>query len=43
LSENEVREAAQLLVVRDGFGLDRRVCYACDRTETLLVSEKPRA
>jgi hypothetical protein len=42
LSEKEVRDAARLLVVRDGFMLDRRVCYACDRTEALLVTEKPR-
>jgi hypothetical protein len=41
LSEKEVREAAQFVVVRDGVGLDRRVCPACGRIETLLVSEKP--
>jgi hypothetical protein len=37
LSEKEVREAAQVLIVRDGFRLDRRVCYGCGRTETLLL------
>ena len=43
LSEREVREAALFVVVRDGVGLDRRVCPACGRIDTLLVSGKSRA
>jgi hypothetical protein len=38
-----VHEAAELLTARGGFWLDRRVCFACNRTETRLVGEKPRA
>lgn len=42
LSEKEVRDAVQLLAIRDDFRLDRRVCHVCDRTEALLVTEKAR-
>jgi hypothetical protein len=41
LTEEEVREAAQLLMVRGSFWLDRRVCFTCHRTETRLVGEPP--
>jgi hypothetical protein len=37
LTEKEVREAAQVLIVRDAFGLDWRACYACGRSEAVLV------
>jgi hypothetical protein len=32
-----VREAAQILVVRDTFALRRRVCYTCQRTDDVMV------
>jgi hypothetical protein len=35
-----VREAAQLLMARDEFWLDQRVCFGCHRTETRLAGEK---
>jgi hypothetical protein len=41
LSEKEVREATQVLIIRDAFRLDRRACYACGRSGALLVPEKP--
>jgi hypothetical protein len=40
--ENDTREAAQLLVVRDEFFIDRRLCQLCDRIDRVLVSGKAR-
>jgi hypothetical protein len=40
VSEREVREAAQLLIVRDEFFIARRFCHICERTGDVLVSEK---
>jgi hypothetical protein len=37
VTETMVREVAQVLVVRDEFVLDQRVCYTCQRVEDLLV------
>jgi hypothetical protein len=37
VTEAMVREVAQLLIGRDGFALDRRVCYACNRVHELVV------
>jgi hypothetical protein len=38
-----LRDAAQLLIIRDGFRVTRRVCYGCSRTDDLLVNEKLRS
>jgi hypothetical protein len=38
--EKDAREAGQLMIVRDVFFLDRRVCQICGHTENLLVSGK---
>jgi hypothetical protein len=38
--EKDVREGAQLLVVRDEFFIDRRVCQICDHAADVLVSGK---
>jgi hypothetical protein len=35
--EKDAREAAQLLVVRDGFSTARRVCQICHRADDVLV------
>ena len=40
LTEKDVREAAQLLVVREEFFIDRRVCQICDHAADVLVSGK---
>jgi hypothetical protein len=40
VQEKDAREAAQLLVVRGGFFIARRVCQMCARTDDLLVSGK---
>jgi hypothetical protein len=40
LAEHDVRAAALVLVARAGFRLLQRVCYACRRTDEMLVSEK---
>jgi hypothetical protein len=37
VTEPMVREVAQVLIGRDGFALDRRVCYACNRVHDLVV------
>lgn len=37
VTEPMVREVAQVLIGRDGFALDRRVCYACNRVHDLIV------
>jgi hypothetical protein len=38
--EKDAREAGQLLIVRDGFFIDRRVCQICGHTDEVLVSGK---
>jgi hypothetical protein len=38
--ERDVREATQVMIVRDDFYVARRVCYACGRTDDVLVSGK---
>jgi hypothetical protein len=40
LLDKAVREAAQVMIVRDDFHVARRVCYACGRTGDVLVSGK---
>jgi hypothetical protein len=37
VTEKVVREAAQILIVRDAFVLKRRVCYTCERTEDVMI------
>ena len=38
--EKDTREAAQVLIVRDEFFVDRRVCQVCGDTDEMLVSGK---
>jgi hypothetical protein len=40
LQDRAVREAAQVMIIRDDFHVARRVCYACGRTDDALVSGK---
>jgi hypothetical protein len=40
LLDRVVREAAQVMIVRDDFHVERRVCYTCGRTDDALVSGK---
>jgi hypothetical protein len=40
LTEKDAREAGQLLVMRDEFFIDRRVCQICGHTDEVLVSGK---
>jgi hypothetical protein len=40
LTEKDTRDAAQIVVSRPGFGLDRRSCYGCDRIESVLIGER---
>ena len=40
--EPEVRSAAQLLIVNDGFRTATRICHRCSRTDETLVPEKSR-
>jgi len=37
LSEKAVREAAQVALLHDGFGLKRRVCHQCEGVDNALV------
>jgi hypothetical protein len=37
VTETMVREVAQILIVRDEFALDQRICYICHRVEDLVV------
>jgi hypothetical protein len=37
VTETMVREVAHVLVVRDGFALDQRICCTCQRVEDLVV------
>jgi hypothetical protein len=41
VTETMVREVAQLLVVRDEFVLDQRICCTCHRVEDLVVPVEP--
>ena len=41
ISEFEVRQAAQIAVVRDGLRVMRRVCYRCNHTDDTLVAPEP--
>jgi hypothetical protein len=38
--EKDAREAAQVLIVRDEFFVDRRACQVCGHTDEMLVSGK---
>ena len=38
--EKDAREAGQLMIVRDEFFIDRRVCLICARSDDVLVSGK---
>jgi hypothetical protein len=38
--ERAVREAAQIMIVRDDFHVARRVCHLCGCTDDLLVNGK---
>jgi hypothetical protein len=38
--EKDVREAAQLLVVRDEFFIDERICKICGSIDDVLASGK---
>jgi hypothetical protein len=40
LLDRVVREAAQVMIVRDDFHVAPRVCYACGRNDDALVSGK---
>jgi hypothetical protein len=40
LLDRAVREAAQVMIVRDDFHVARRVCQICGRTDNALVSGK---
>jgi hypothetical protein len=37
VTESEVRDAAQMLIVADRFRLVRRICYGCSRTDNTLM------
>ena len=38
LRNKDVREAAQVMIVRDDFHVARRVCHTCGCTDQMLVS-----
>jgi len=38
--EKDAREAGQVMIVRDEFFIDRRVCQICGHTGDVLVSGK---
>jgi hypothetical protein len=40
IAEKEVRETAQIMIIRDHFHIARRVCHVCFRTTDVLVSGK---
>jgi hypothetical protein len=39
VSEPEVRDAAQVAVIRDGLRVVRRVCYRCAKVDDMLVRQ----
>ena len=39
--EFDVREIAQVAVLREGFRVLRRICYRCDRADEMLVAPDP--
>jgi hypothetical protein len=41
VTEKMVREAAQVLIVREAFVLKRRVCYTCARTQDVIIPAEP--
>jgi hypothetical protein len=40
VGDKDAREAAQLLVMRDGFSIAKRVCQVCGHAEEMLVTDK---
>jgi hypothetical protein len=40
LAENEVRETAQIMIIRDHFHIARRGCHVCFRPAHVLVRGK---
>jgi hypothetical protein len=40
VAEKDAREAGQLMIVRDEFFIDHRVCQICGVTDDMLVSGK---
>jgi hypothetical protein len=39
--EHDLRESAQLMVMRPRFALEKHVCYACDKfTDTMEIRRK---
>jgi hypothetical protein len=40
LTEKDARSAAQIVIGREGFRVEQRSCYGCNRTERVLVGEK---
>jgi hypothetical protein len=40
MAENDARETAQLMIIRDDFHTARRVCHVCFPTADMLVSGK---
>ena len=40
VTERTVRDAAQIMVWRDDFGVERRPCYDCNRIERVLIGQK---
>ena len=38
-TEPEVRDAAQMLIIKDGFRTVRRLCYGCSRMGDTLVPD----
>jgi hypothetical protein len=39
--EHELRESAQLMVLRTQFALEKHVCYACDEfTDTMAIQRE---
>ena len=40
VSEKDARDAAQVLIVRQDFGISRRVCYTCTRVDDVLIAAK---
>jgi hypothetical protein len=39
--EFDVREIAQVAVLREGFRVLRRICYRCNRADEMLVAPDP--
>jgi hypothetical protein len=41
IAEFDIREIAQIVVMREGFRVVRRVCYRCNATDDMLVAPLP--